>query len=139
AAAAFTGAAIAWIRPEGRSLVHWTLAAIAFTVARQFTTSPELIPEPGLHPRRLPPGDSTSEGELRLRVVAAETQPLANDALPPIRPTRLVADDAGVIELSEPAADTDHNEAELEAERTAPAPVYLGGPQVVTFFSTKGG
>src|SRR5437868_8301458 len=33
--AALTGAAIAWVRPEGRSLIHWAVAALEFKMAER--------------------------------------------------------------------------------------------------------
>src|SRR5712691_3287421 len=38
--AALTGAAIAWIRPEGRSLIHWALAAAEFKFGQQMDPDP---------------------------------------------------------------------------------------------------
>src|SRR5438445_1113087 len=38
--AGLTGAAIAWIRPEGRSLIHWALAAIEFKVSEHLGDEP---------------------------------------------------------------------------------------------------
>src|SRR5438105_13923508 len=35
AIAALTGAAIAWIRPEGRSLLHWAFAAVEFKLGQR--------------------------------------------------------------------------------------------------------
>src|SRR5712692_2684171 len=41
AMAALTGAAIAWVRPEGRSLIHWALAAIEFKFGQQIAPDSE--------------------------------------------------------------------------------------------------
>jgi len=48
AIAALTGAAIAWIRPEGRSLVHWVVAAIEFKLGQR------------IHREALPPQVATN-------------------------------------------------------------------------------
>src|SRR5947209_12619844 len=37
---ALLGAAIAWIRPEGRSLIHWAIAAIEFKLSEHLTVDP---------------------------------------------------------------------------------------------------
>src|SRR6202022_1799607 len=38
--ATLIGAAVAWVRPEGRSLIHWTLAAIEFKFDQQMSLQP---------------------------------------------------------------------------------------------------
>jgi MinD-like ATPase involved in chromosome partitioning or flagellar assembly len=124
--AALIGAAIAWVRPEGRSLVHWALAAIEFRFSPRMASEPE-----SRHDQRSP----------RLSVIASRPRPTPTTGqLSPTIPTGLVDDDAEVIELPESEDDAvRHTEAAGELELMEPAPVYLGGPQVITFFSTKGG
>jgi len=140
AAAALTGAAIAWLRPEGRSLIHWALAAIEFKVGEHLAEAPRENHWENRGARRQPTIQRTTERGRYLRVVAEQSQPATNDEPPPTAPTRMVDDDAGVIELSEPAGGAPYQgEADQDAEPIEPAPVYLGGPQVITFFSTKGG
>jgi MinD-like ATPase involved in chromosome partitioning or flagellar assembly len=122
--AALTGAAIAWVRPEGRSLIHWALAAVEFKFGQPIT------PDPGRQP--------INERGPRLSVVAAHTRPASGDQSRPTTPAQLMDED--IVELPE----TDngigqHPDADSEEAITEPAPVYLGGPQVVTFFSAKGG
>ena len=76
--AALTGAAVAWVRPEGRSLIHWALAAVEFKLGQHIA-------------------------------------PDAADNDPP------------------------HPDMDIDVAAAESAPVYLGGPQVITFFSAKGG
>jgi MinD-like ATPase involved in chromosome partitioning or flagellar assembly len=140
AAAALAGAAIAWVRPEGRSLIHWTLAAIEFKVAQHLASSPEGNHRANARTPLQPNSQLTIERGQHLRIVATQSQPTTHDQRASIAPTRLLDDDAGVIELSEPASGAPRSdEADRDAEPIEPAPVYLGGPQVITFFSTKGG
>ncbi|HVH65762.1 MAG TPA: ParA family protein [Candidatus Acidoferrum sp.] len=136
ALAVLAGAAVAWVRPEGRSLVHWAIAAIEFRLSERgapqndIETSPRAAAAP---PRRTvsTPTSMTAAQPPSLRV------------LPPTRrivPTAAEPSDPEVIEITgEP--DTELAEPTLADNRdtAAPAPVYLGGPQVITFFSTKGG
>lgn len=155
ALAALLGAAIAWIRPEGRSLIHWLLAAIEFKFGERYEgTAREPVeaasdqvqaggqPKP-VEPRRA--GGSLATNASPGAVAGGQTrkpslQVLTTTAraLPPApTPTALDSDD--VIELPEspdlPGASVHASDGVAEG----PAPVYLGGPQVITFFSTKGG
>jgi pilus assembly protein CpaE len=71
----------------------------------------------------------------RLSVVAHQPTPTHEPPAPAPLP---FADD--VIEL--PEADDGSSaqaDGDIDAETPEPAPVYLGGPQVITFFSAKGG
>jgi MinD-like ATPase involved in chromosome partitioning or flagellar assembly len=121
--AGLIGAAIAWVRPEGRSLVHWALAAIEFRFSQRIASAPE-----SRHDQRSP----------RLSVIASRAP--TTRQLSSTIPTGIVDDDAEVIELPDSEEGTvRHTEAAGELELMEPAPVYLGGPQVITFFSTKGG
>src|SRR5258708_22695506 len=45
--AAVLGAAIAWIRPEGRSLIHWALAAIEFNLTEHLSDDSGPTAPPG--------------------------------------------------------------------------------------------
>jgi MinD-like ATPase involved in chromosome partitioning or flagellar assembly len=135
--AALTGAAIAWVRPEGRSLIHWALAAIEFKLGEQSAPDPRsgnrADPKIGARPD-IQPGNYRSP---RLSVVATHTKSTASDQVPAATPAQLVDED--VIELPENDDATSRADVDSEPEPTEPAPVYLGGPQVITFFSAKGG
>ncbi len=137
AIAALTGAAIAWVRPEGRSLIHWALAAVEFKFGRQIAPDPEsghrADPKTGTRPT---PKLINDQGP-RLSVVT-HAQSTPTHELPPDGPLPFADDD--IIELPEPGDGAgDHAAADIDAETAEPAPVYLGGPQVITFFSAKGG
>jgi len=125
ALAALTGAAIAWIRPEGRSLTHWAVAAIEFKLGQR------LQPDPA-------PAQAAAPQQPRLSVVAGRSHEGASVLPPPAEPEAVSETD--VIELPD-SVDALHRDVETDADQTAgqSAPVYLGGPQVITFFSTKGG
>jgi len=70
-------------------------------------------------------------------VVTSQTQSSPTHEPPPAEPVHF-ADD--VIELPDPSESaSEHAEGEIDVDVTEPAPVYLGGPQVITFFSAKGG
>lgn len=104
--------AIVWVRPEGRSVIHWIGAAIEYSFSlRASATAPVAAP--------------TSS---RLAVV------------PPTSPLDLAGsmadDDSGVLEL--PTADHEPIPPAVAAAQP-PVPVYLGGPQVIVFYSAKGG
>lgn len=106
-------AALAWLRPEGRSLGHWLMAAIEFKLATEIAT-PDL---------------RSMDGQPRLSVVDIPDHATAStpdgDA------------DEDIVELpTGPAASVGVSE---ESADPVPVPVYMGSPQVVTFFSAKGG
>ena len=137
AIAALTGAAIAWIRPEGRSLLHWALAAIEFKLGQRIerdSTPPQVATDRQVStsnsqaPRRQP----------RLSVLAGRSGAAASVPPPPAEPD--ASRDVDVIELPD-SVDAPDRDVEPESDQVAErsAPVYLGGPQVITFFSTKGG
>jgi MinD-like ATPase involved in chromosome partitioning or flagellar assembly len=137
-AAALTGAAIAWVRPEGRSLIHWAVAAIEFKFGQQIVPEPEMRHRADSKTRTGQNRTSISGRGPRLSVVASRTQSTPSHELPPTAPVQFVDDD--VIELPEPGNGVSQlAEADIDAETSEPAPVYLGGPQVITFFSAKGG
>jgi pilus assembly protein CpaE len=103
---------LVWVRPEGRSLIHWIAAAIEYTLS--------------VHAGRAAHRPATPRS--RLAVVPASASPDPADAA--------VDDEGGVLEL--PAADHAPVPPAVAAEQL-PVPVYLGGPQVVVFYSAKGG
>ncbi|MEO6795912.1 MAG: AAA family ATPase [Candidatus Dormibacter sp.] len=118
--AAGMGAALTWLRPEGRSLGHWALAAIEFHLARSTDTPTRLS-----RPRAL-------AGTPKFSVVATTPDTI-------IPTPGLDSDEDDVIELPEPAISA---ERDLEAQGNVDdeaVPVYLGGTQIITFFSAKGG
>jgi MinD-like ATPase involved in chromosome partitioning or flagellar assembly len=120
--AALTGAAIAWVRPEGRSLIHWVVAAVEFKFGQQIDADFQ---------------SSQRDQGPRLSVVTGPTKPTPSMNQASAAEVNF-ADD--VIELPEPGDGASrHPNAEVDLEATSPAPVYLGGPQIVTFFSAKGG
>ena len=130
--AAVLGAAIAWIRPEGRSLIHWAVAAIEFKFTERLAPEPVLSGRPDSGPqqqRRAPRPRLTLVGDTVHAVSSEVSAPI--DAAP---------GDDEVIELPD-SSDVDSGEAGAngDGETAASAPVYLGGPQVIAFFSTKGG
>jgi MinD-like ATPase involved in chromosome partitioning or flagellar assembly len=136
--AALIGAAVAWVRPEGRSLIHWALAAVEFKFGQQL--SPHLESSQRTerktrteHDRKLMSGRGP-----RLSVITHQTQSTPTHESSPAAPVQFTDDD--VIELPEPSdGASQRGDIEIDAETTEPAPVYLGGPQVITFFSAKGG
>ena len=138
AMAALSGAAIAWIRPEGRSLIHWALAAIEFKFGEQIAPDPDSRhPDDSRAPTRRDSHPIDDRGP-RLSVIAAHTGSTPNDQRRPISAAQLVDED--VVELPESGSTTSLNaDADGDGEALEPAPVYLGGPQVITFFSAKGG
>jgi len=137
AIAALTGAAIAWIRPEGRSLIHWVVAAIEFKLGQR------------IHREALPPQVATngqvSAGNVKMKprpprfsVLTGRSRAAASVPTAPADPDAI--SDADVIELPDIVDAPDHDlEPERDQVAGQSAPVYLGGPQVITFFSTKGG
>ena len=155
ALAALVGAAVAWVRPEGRSLIHWLLAAIEFKFGEHYAApaaEPSRKPAGGPAPKTLQSprnesplhSGSSSPQSSALAVGSGHRKPslqvlttTTRASVPPSSPAALDRDD--VIELpdSPGLASTAAQSSESVAE--GPAPVYLGGPQVITFFSTKGG
>jgi hypothetical protein len=132
-----TGAAIAWVRPEGRSLIHWALAAVEFKFAQQIAPDDELSPQADPKRRSGPNRTVISDRSPRLSVVTSKTATPIHEA-PPATPVRFADDD--VIELPEPGDGAGQRaEADIDSETAEPAPVYFGGPPVITFFSAKGG
>ena len=131
--AVLAGAAVAWVRPEGRSLMHWAIAAIEFKLSER--TAPQAgeseLPTPATAAlgRSVSASTSMSAAQPSLRVLPP-TRTIVASSAEPADPE--VIEIAGDHDMAKPAL-TDNNDT------AAPAPVYLGGPQVITFFSTKGG
>jgi len=112
------GAAIAWLRPEGRSLGHWGLAALEFHLARSSERTTNGTPP------------TQSAGLPRLSVVALLPQAITTAGLDG-------EVDEDLIEIPDLPVPIRGRDAPTEDE--AAVPVYLGGTQIVTFFSAKGG
>jgi pilus assembly protein CpaE len=105
-----TAAAIAWVRPEGRSLIHWFLAALEYKFLNNNVSA---VTTPAIRPH--------------LSLVELSDQHHA--------PSQTVeASDDAPIEIATPVA-----EAPPANDLASGVPVYLGSPQVITFFSAKGG
>ena len=112
-------AAFAWIRPEGRSLLEWVSAAVEFKLSRH---------------AEAPSQSTRSDQGLRRPRLAVVAQP--EECAP--QPPQVLDDD--VIELPESRPPQPVPEDETDApELGGPTPVYLGGTQVIAFFSIKGG
>jgi MinD-like ATPase involved in chromosome partitioning or flagellar assembly len=102
--------AIVWIRPEGRSLIHWMGAAIAYALSQRT--------------------------DLRIGKARVASSRLTVLPDPSVSRVREPADDDAVLEL--PTADHEPIPPDLAGDEP-PVPVYLGGPQVIVFYSVKGG
>ena len=136
--AALAGAAIAWVRPEGRSLIHWAEAAVEFKFGRQIATDPELSHRTDSKSRTEPDRTLITDRGPRLSVLTSKTHSTPTHELPSAAPVQFADDD--VIELPEAGGSAGQQvDADIDMDPTEPAPVYLGGPQVITFFSAKGG
>jgi MinD-like ATPase involved in chromosome partitioning or flagellar assembly len=157
ALAALIGAAVAWVRPEGRSLIHWALAAIEFKFGERDSSHrveaadggvPSHVLRNQVPTREFPLAESSGVGASRVAAAATAAGKPSLQVLSTMAPaapaptTATAAAFAGddVIELpDEPARAVVHSGDHQDPESAAPAPVYLGGPQVITFFSAKGG
>ena len=116
-----SGAAATWLRPEGRSLGHWALAALEFHLAGSFES------------RRRRKQVSVDLAAPRLSVLP----PPAPREFPPAVEETL---DDDVLELPGPVAESESTEPnQSDDESHKPVPVYLGGTQIITFFAAKGG
>ncbi len=115
-----SAAALAWIRPEGRSLVHWLLAAIAFLSSRPSEPATTAAPA----------GRRAASHGPQLSVVSQAMGASAQ---------RAGISDEEIVELPGPARAGGSSGATDEPPHPGPTPVYLGGPQIITFFSLKGG
>ena len=138
ALAALTGAAIAWVRPEGRSLIHWAVAAIEFKLSEQPKLAARgIADDPSVRastpPYQVKSNLGTATYQPSLRVITAASRPALPAHEQPIDAGPEVIEIGG--ELDSAFADPGSN----EDPSLAPAPVYLGGPQLITFFSAKGG
>lgn len=106
----------AWIRPGNRSLLHWIQAAIEFKLSER---------------GRTPSGSVQSQRTAILSILSTVQGDHDADGSTP-------EPDPDVIELpgtSAPAAGA----VPSASHAGEPVPVYLGGPQVVAFYSVKGG
>jgi MinD-like ATPase involved in chromosome partitioning or flagellar assembly len=129
--AALSGAAIAWIRPEGRSLIHWALAAIEFKMTQHLADESAASRPP------ITPSKQGSSPRPRLSLVTENAHSVSSEAPGPVD-IGPIEDE--VIELPDSGlGNADDESANGDGESAAAAPVYLGGPQVIAFFSTKGG
>lgn len=134
--AALMGAAIAWIRPEGRSLIHWAFAAIEFKFGQQI--EPVAAPARAVVDRHVQRGPSQAQRPPRLSVLAGRPESETTGPAPALAEPAI--EDSDVIELPDsPDAPGPDVDPEQDPRGSQSAPVYLGGPQVITFFSTKGG
>src|SRR6202043_2753558 len=79
AGAALGGAAIAWIRPEGRSLVHWALAAIEFKVTEHLPAEAAVVRRPNTEPQPSPRSPRP-----RLSLVAAKAPTVSSERTAPV-------------------------------------------------------
>jgi pilus assembly protein CpaE len=157
---ALAGAAVAWIRPEGRSLIHWLLAAIEFKLGTRFAASTGFPNAPEPADDASPPRHHARPRGPRLRVVrsiagrtASTTESTRAGSASLSQHTVGGSTDAAsadlpaggddVIELPDDPAESASPRPDTAidggAHITQPAPVYLGGPQVITFFAAKGG
>jgi len=136
---ALTGAAVAWVRPEGRSLVHWALAAVEFKLGQHIGPGSESTQGATANPKKGTVTDRNlvNDAGPRLSVVPYQAQSAPTHEPPPAPPAQFTDE---VIELPD-AADNDrpHPDMDIDVSTAEPAPVYLGGPQVIAFFSAKGG
>src|SRR5260370_314248 len=136
--AALTGAAIAWVRPEGRSLIHWALAALEVKLGERIAPDSQSGDRADPKAEVRPDSQPSRDRGPRLSLVATHTKSAASDQRAAATPSELVDED--VIELPETDNTTSQRaDADTELETAEPAPVYLGGPQVITFFSAKSG
>jgi MinD-like ATPase involved in chromosome partitioning or flagellar assembly len=116
-------AAFVWLRPGGQSLTHWAGAAIEYWFGNLGRMRPASAPVAALR------GDQARPGP-KLAVLSA-----MSSNLPPDGPS---SSDDDVLELPPGRPDSQSPTVTLR-EPASPAPVYLGGPQVVCFFAIKGG
>ena len=138
ALAALTGAIVAWVRPEGRSLIHWAVAAVEFNLGERPAVARQ---EGGDHadggstahqrPLRSNPATATQQPNLRVLTAAPRLAPTTDGQGTPADPE--------VIEIGNEPDGVLPDSGSSEDLSPAPAPVYLGGPQLITFFSAKGG
>lgn len=138
ALAAVTGATVAWVRPEGRSLIHWAVAAVEFKLSeRPAVAKREVRDDSGgrstAHQYPVSSNPATIAHQPSLRVLTAAPRlplPSSGQEMPA---------DPEVIEISGEPDNGLANSGANDDLSVAPAPVYLGGPQLITFFSAKGG
>lgn len=158
--ASLVGAIIAWVRPEGRSLIHWLVAAIEFKFSREPVEPMRRSPQPTVAPQRRSEEQPPRRTQ-RLKLITSPDKngPETAVALARTADTRAVSGlvpeqvsaarspesawsggpDDDVIELPDAPQAEEATTRDGRVDRPGSAPVYLGGPQVITFFSTKGG
>jgi MinD-like ATPase involved in chromosome partitioning or flagellar assembly len=115
-----TTAAFVWLRPGGQSLTHWVGAAVEYWLSSLGGARPSAVPMTALR--------AQAHVGPKLAVLSA-----TSSDLPPDGPSTT---DDDVLELPSGRHDSP---AVTGREPASPAPVYLGGPQVVCFFAIKGG
>ena len=137
AVAALSGAAIAWVRPAGRSLLHWGMAAIEFKFSQHIESAAKASSQAARDREQASAGHPSMQRQPHLSVVISG--PKKSGAQPaPMQLGPATEDD--VIELPESISSADTDVApSTDGQTRLAAPVYLGGPQVITFFSAKGG
>ncbi len=86
--AALTGAAVAWVRPEGRSLIHWALAAVEFKFGQQIAFDPESMHRMDPKASTLPNRKLISDRGPRLSVVISHAQSTPTPERPPAAPVQ---------------------------------------------------
>ncbi len=124
------------MRPAGRSLLHWGLAAIEFKFAQHVQPDLKAGSQTARDQAVASDGHPPKQQQPRLSVVL--TRPTAQGApLAPMQVDSRQQDD--VIELPESGSPATDLQSDANRPRPQAAPVYLGGPQVITFFSAKGG
>lgn len=117
--AVLLGAAIAWIRPEGRSLIHWALAASEFKVTQH------LADESAVSRRPSAPSKQGHSPRPRLSLVAENAPSVSSEAPGPVDMGPIEDE---VIELPDSGlGNADDESANGDGESAAAAPVYLGG------------
>lgn len=156
ALAAIAGAAVAWIRPEGQSLIHWAVAAIEFKFGERYVGHSAVdtgdraraghhrLTTNGSHRAEtsLGPANAINDAAMQARKPSLQVLTTMTPSSPPstVAPTSSTFEGDDIVELpDEPPNSLAQSDGPQGADLAVPAPVYLGGPQIVTFFSAKGG
>ena len=132
--AAIAGAVVTWVRPAGRSLIHWAIAAIEFKLDTRFA------PQNDSPSTLVSDQESTSHTlsidgrQPHLQLVQAHESIAAAAEGPVVETT-----DEDVVELPDSRATQLLHTSPVEESAGVWAPVYLGGTQIIVFFSAKGG
>src|SRR5207245_10533684 len=118
AVAALSGAAFAWIRPAGRSLLHWAMAAIEFKFSQQVPLGAK-AGSPAARDRELASaGHPSTQGPPRLSVVI--NSPKASRPQPAEQVGPVAEED--VIQLPESASSTETDLEPCTDKQTGGAP-----------------